>query len=241
MPLVRVLVCSNYPLVSTALALEFEQRKRITDVAISSNVVESAEFILSQRPAVVVNTYAVRDGGICLAKWAHEVAPNSNIVYVNDRINDVERHLLYRSGVKSILGFTSTASEIAGTAERLMSCDHDQRSNSMPPNKAARCAVPEGANAYEYLLRLSPVDKEIVASIWEGLSDSEIANRVFLSVQTIRNRVSQILHDCGRTNRTQLARLYLDMRDVMDSSRACAETLFEITGGGRGSRAGESL
>lgn len=50
-----------------------------------------------------------------------------------------------------------------------------------------------------------PVDEEILNLISLGLSDQEVAAVLYLSSQTIRNRISQMLIRSGMTNRTQLA------------------------------------
>lgn len=58
------------------------------------------------------------------------------------------------------------------------------------------------------LVMADDVDRQIVSLIAAGLSDREIAELVFLSCQTVRNRVSRLLDRCGARNRTQLALLY---------------------------------
>lgn len=60
-------------------------------------------------------------------------------------------------------------------------------------------------------------DEQIVALVAAGLSDREIADLVYLSCQTVRNRVSKLLEGCGLRNRTQLALLY--------TRRACRSTM----------------
>lgn len=52
-------------------------------------------------------------------------------------------------------------------------------------------------------------DGDIVRLITAGLSNTEIAERVFLSVQTVRNRISRLLEASGARNRTHLAAMYL--------------------------------
>ena len=55
------------------------------------------------------------------------------------------------------------------------------------------------------------VDRSIIQMIAAGYTDREIAEAVFLSHQTIRNRVSRILTYSGARNRTHLACHYLAM------------------------------
>lgn len=53
------------------------------------------------------------------------------------------------------------------------------------------------------------IDREIVRLISRGYADREIAQWVFLSPQTVRNRVSRLLERSGARNRTQLAVLFV--------------------------------
>jgi DNA-binding NarL/FixJ family response regulator len=50
--------------------------------------------------------------------------------------------------------------------------------------------------------------------IGRGMTDREIAARVYLSPQTVRNRVSRLLTNLGRENRTQLALMMTEFDDV---------------------------
>jgi DNA-binding NarL/FixJ family response regulator len=53
------------------------------------------------------------------------------------------------------------------------------------------------------------MDRHIVSLIGLGYSDQQIANPVYLSCQSVRNRISRILRDSHLQNRTQLAVSYL--------------------------------
>lgn len=67
-------------------------------------------------------------------------------------------------------------------------------------------------------------DHRIVGLLAMGLSDKEIASAVFLSCQTVRNRISRMLQDSGARNRTQLA-----VRHIHDSAweHRIASPIFE--------------
>jgi DNA-binding NarL/FixJ family response regulator len=55
------------------------------------------------------------------------------------------------------------------------------------------------------LKTLDETDRIILRELATGASDQQIASVVFLSVQTVRNRVSRLLRRFGRENRTQVA------------------------------------
>lgn len=62
--------------------------------------------------------------------------------------------------------------------------------------------LPEGAD-------LNPREKEIMALVAEGLSNKEMADRLFLSVGTVRNNVTALLDKLSLRDRTQMAIYYL--------------------------------
>jgi DNA-binding NarL/FixJ family response regulator len=53
--------------------------------------------------------------------------------------------------------------------------------------------------------RLDANDRHIARLIALGYSDKQIAETVYLGLQTVRNRVSRMLSRFGKENRTQLA------------------------------------
>lgn len=55
-------------------------------------------------------------------------------------------------------------------------------------------------------------EQQVISLVAEGLSNKEIAKRLFLSEGTVRNYVSQILEKMNLRDRTQLAVYYLNVR-----------------------------
>lgn len=68
-------------------------------------------------------------------------------------------------------------------------------------------------------------DREIIELIRMGVPDNDIAECLFLSPQTVRNRVSSMLHRAGLSNRTQMAWAYTNqmlapqMSSIMDTTQ----------------------
>lgn len=59
---------------------------------------------------------------------------------------------------------------------------------------------------------LSDREKEILKLVADGLTNKEIAERVFLSDKTVRNYVSSILHKLNISHRTQAAVYFLERK-----------------------------
>jgi len=61
---------------------------------------------------------------------------------------------------------------------------------------------------------------EIIRLVAEGLNNKEIAARLFISEGTVRNSLTVILDKLGLRDRTQLAIMYLKVKDEGHASRA---------------------
>lgn len=65
------------------------------------------------------------------------------------------------------------------------------------------------ANGGEIFKELTPRELDVVRLIAEGLSNRQIAERLFLSDGTVRNHISAILEKTGLEHRTQIAVMWL--------------------------------
>ena len=69
-------------------------------------------------------------------------------------------------------------------------------------------ARPGGEAQPDVFQELTPRELEITALVAEGLSNSQIAERLFLADGTVRNHISTILEKTGLEHRTQIAVMY---------------------------------
>jgi len=71
-------------------------------------------------------------------------------------------------------------------------------------------------------------DREIVSMISAGLTDEEISHGVYLSCQTVRNRISRMLERSGARNRTHLASIHIhDQYNSLDLALPCNQSMRE--------------
>lgn len=61
--------------------------------------------------------------------------------------------------------------------------------------------------------RLSPREREVLELIGQGLTNREIAHRLFLAEKTVKNRVSAILSKLGVGRRVQAAMVAERLRE----------------------------
>lgn len=75
-----------------------------------------------------------------------------------------------------------------------------------------RNSITSKKGASEIFTLLSPRETEVAELIAEGLSNQEIADRLFISHGTVRNHISAILEKTGLEHRTQIAVKWLTNR-----------------------------
>jgi hypothetical protein len=73
----------------------------------------------------------------------------------------------------------------------------------------ASMSFPLTTNVPAYIPYRDDIDVAIVRMISYGFSNQEIAANIFLSVQTVRNRISRLLEGSGARNRTHLCTMFL--------------------------------
>lgn len=81
--------------------------------------------------------------------------------------------------------------------------------------RSGRAADGDGvrAHARSLLDRLSEREREVAEGVAEGLSNTEISERLYLSVPTVKSHVGRIFAKLGVDNRVQVAIVVRDARD----------------------------
>jgi two-component system, NarL family, response regulator DevR len=63
----------------------------------------------------------------------------------------------------------------------------------------------EAQSHRELIARLSPQEREVLLLLAEGLTNRQIAERLYLAEKTIKNYVTSVLSKMGLTRRTEAA------------------------------------
>lgn len=77
----------------------------------------------------------------------------------------------------------------------------------------ARLRAPQEPDTPAELARLSPREREILELIGDGLTNRQIAERLYLAEKTVKNRISSILSKLGVGRRVQAAVIAERIRD----------------------------
>lgn len=139
-------------------------------------------------------------------------------VWHEGRFDDVRRPCVML--ITTLPVSTATLLEASGmgiqdVADLTMDRDEIGRRMLAMHRRAGECEAAEAPivndrlDGHQLLREISDeTDRRILALIAQGKFDKEISDEVFLSLQTIRNRVSRMLAETGAKNRTHLAVMF---------------------------------
>jgi NarL family two-component system response regulator LiaR len=140
------------------------------------------------------------DGVTAIAK-IRERHPNAKIIALTSFDSDELVQRALNAGAIGYLLKNATAEELA---KAIRAAKHGKRTLS-----------PEAADSLVHLMNQDPTpghdlterEREVVALMMEGLNNNEIAERIYLSVSTVKFHVSAILSKLGVTNRIEAVAL----------------------------------
>lgn len=201
--MIRTLICEDHDMVREALATVLENENDIHVVANASTVAEGVAYLRENPVDVAVLDVHLPDmSGIELASMIRTEYPACRTMFLTGFFTDELIVQAAKAGASDVVAKTANlrqlADRIRAVADGRTFLDRDV------VNAAKKRLADSGVLA---LMSLGQTDQEILALIAQGCTDKEIGARVYLSPQTIRNRISRLLSLLGKENRTQLALL----------------------------------
>lgn len=175
----------------------------LAQVAVVSSISELTAAVVGKEVDIVVMGSSFIDSA---ERLRIAVASKPDLMLITlDREEDYSIH--QRAEMHGIDAVVSIADGVQAAIEGVHAAWHRFLSRaSTAHDQVALSTQPEGR-----ILVVDDVDRSIIRLIAAGFVDREIADAVYLSNQTVRNRVSRILADAGARNRTHLAAIYLVM------------------------------
>jgi DNA-binding NarL/FixJ family response regulator len=194
-----VLVCDDHRVVAEGLSMVLEAQPDLQVVGVASTVAEVCELAASLRPDVVLMDYALPDGdGVAATAAIKAVRPELKVVMLTSFV-DVD--VLVAAIDAGCSGFVTkhkagdeltTAVRLAAAGEALVS--PDMLARLLPRLRPSYHGV--GAD-------LTPREREVLDLLAQGESKEAIAQRLFLSANTVRNHIQNILNKLGAHSRLE--------------------------------------
>lgn len=212
--MIRVAVCDDHAMVREALANVIGVDPNIEVVGTTDSA--AATIALLDAYAVDVLVLDVRlhgESGLELARKVIASYPGVRVVVLTSYASEGLLVEAYELGASAFLLKTGDAS---GLVSAIRDVAAGRRLINPAEVRAASVAIER--NGVGAIRKLDANDRMIATLIAQGYSDKQIAESVFLGLQTVRNRVSRMLSRFDKQNRTQLALMFAQHELELESS-----------------------
>ncbi len=207
--MVRTLLVDDHALFREGLASLLLGQPDFTVVGEAGSVREAILMARELRPDLVLMDFTLPDGtGLeatraILGEW-----PETKIVFLTVHEEDERLFAAVRSGAK---GYMLKNVPVAKLLQRLRGLERSEA--ALEPAMTSRIleefshTQPERRADHKALAELTPRETDVLRELAGGGTNREIAERLFVSENTVKNHVSSILSKLNLQNRGQAARL----------------------------------
>ncbi len=209
--MIRVAICDDHVMVREALASVIEHEEDVRIVGISDSLESTNELIATEVPEVLVMDVRLNgESGLDVARSVVANHPNVKVVMLTSFNSDEALVSAYELGASAFL-------LKSGSSDALVQTIKDVASGMRLINPAEVRVASETLEkrGMGVLRKLDANDRHIARLIALGYSDKQIAETVYLGLQTVRNRVSRMLSRFDKENRTQLALFFSEYQSEL--------------------------
>jgi two-component system, NarL family, response regulator DevR len=209
---IKVFVCDDHPIVRDALAAVLTSSERLDVVGVVSSYEEAIDLL--QREPVDVALLDIRLGGKSGLELARTIVENHRATRVLFLTAFASDEVIFEASRIGAADLMDKGADPESIIERVV--DVAAGRTFLGDSRLVGVAKRLSERGVLGLLSLSSMDRRIMTLLAEGKTDKQIADQVYLSPQTVRNRISRILTALDKDNRTQLALL---MANLDESAR----------------------
>lgn len=200
---IRVYLLDDHEIVRRGIKELLESGGDIVVVGESDSAREAARRIPALRPDVAVLDGRLPDGsGIEVCREVRAVDPSIKGLILTSFDDDAALFAAIMAGASGYLLKQVRGHDFVDGVRRVASGQ-----SMLDPAMTSRVLdrIRNGREDDEELHDLTPQERRILELVGEGLSNREIARRMYLSEKTVKNYVSSVLGKLGVSSRTQAA------------------------------------
>ncbi|MGC9664947.1 response regulator [Planosporangium sp. 12N6] len=201
--MIRVYLLDDHEVVRRGLHDLLEAEDDIEVVGESASAVDAAHRIPALRPDVAVLDARLPDGsGIDVCRDVRSVDPAIQALILTSYEDDEALFAAIMAGAAGYVLKQIRGTDLVDAVRRVAAGQ-----SLLDPAVTARVLerIRRGPEQPDELRNLTDQERRILSLVAEGLTNREIAQRMFLSEKTVKNYVSSLLAKLGLERRTQAA------------------------------------
>ena len=204
---IRVLIVDDHEVLASSLAKTLDTEPDLLSVGVAGSLKQAAELIRTTAPDVLLLDHRLPDGdGVAAIGRLRELRPSMAVIVLTASPSEHRMVAAVEAGVSGFLSKTRSLAEVtsavraAAVGEAVIS-----------PEMLARLLPRLGGTGRVGAATLTEREREILGLIAQGLSNAAIAERLVVSVNTVRNHVANLLAKLGA--RSKLEALSIAIRE----------------------------
>jgi DNA-binding NarL/FixJ family response regulator len=192
---IRVLIVDDHPVVRLGLRTMLESEDNISVTGMAGSAKEALAEVQRMRPDVVLMDLRMpeMEGAEAIVEL-RRIQPDIRILVLTNYEADEDVFRALQAGAMGYLIKSTPQEEIVKAVEMV----HENK-RCVPPNIAQRLLETIGRE------ELSQRELEVLKLVASGLTNKEVAQRLFISDKTARNHVASCLVKLGVDDRTEAA------------------------------------
>jgi len=204
---IRVLVVDDHEVLASSLAQVLDTEPDLLSVGVAGSLKSAAALIRTTAPDVLLLDHRLPDGdGVAAIGRLRELRPSMAIVVLTA---SPAEHLMVAAVEAGVSGFLSKTRSLAEVTSAVRAAAVGEAVIS--PEMLARLLPRLGGTGRVGATALTEREREILGFIAEGLTNAAIAERLVVSVNTVRNHVANLLAKLGA--RSKLEALSIAIRE----------------------------
>ncbi|QJC51227.1 response regulator transcription factor [Paenibacillus albicereus] len=212
-PAIRVLLVDDHEMVRIGLAAVLDTEDGIEVVGEAGNGKEGIRLALAYKPDVVLMDLVMEElDGVETTRQIMEQLPDTRVIVLTSYLDDSKLYPVIEAGAFSYLLKTSRAGEIAD-AIRAASRGQSVLESQVAAKMMNRFRQPKPAAQKAPHEELTEREMDVLKLVAQGLSNQDIADRLFISIKTVKFHVTNVLNKLGVEDRTQAA-IYAHKHDL---------------------------
>lgn len=215
MNIFKILICDDQALIRESLAIILERQEDMEVIGEASNGKEAVEMIGTLKPDLILMDMRMPVmGGTEATKIIHERYPDVKIVALTTFEED---ELIVESLSNGAVGYLLkdiTTSDLVKAIQLIR-----EGTSIIPVSFTQKLVNMKGKkkNVPKRSFHLTERELEVLQCLFEGMSNREMAERLFISETTIKNHLTNIFSKLNVRNRTQAVSLAME-NDLVEKS-----------------------
>jgi two-component system, NarL family, response regulator DevR len=190
---IRVLIVDDHDVLASSLAMMLDAEPDITAVGVATTLEQARALIGSAQPDVLLLDHRMPDGdGVTAIPSLRELRPSIGIVVLTASSADHVLLAAIEAGASGFLSKTRSLDEVTAAVRAAAAGE-----SVISPEMLARLLPRFGRSSPHAVDELTEREREVLALVAEGLSNAAIAERLIVSVHTVRNHIASLSGKLG--------------------------------------------